>query len=233
MKNLQRISGVAALYAAVTYVLGLIYFGFVLDYANVSEPLEKVALLVDHETSLYIMTLLLYVVFGAALIVLTLALADRFKVAAPVVIRTASAFGFVWAGLLIASGMVHNVGLRAVVDRYDNNPDQAATAWLAIESVSNGLGGEFEIVGGVWMILMSWAALQANALPRLAIYLGVIAGVAGLITVVPSLTDVAVGVFALGQIVWFTWLATVMLRESMEDRDVVTDPSAPLPRSTI
>jgi hypothetical protein len=214
MKDLQRLGGVASLYAAAAYVLGLIYYLFVVDYADADEPLEKVALLVDHETSLYIMTLLLYVLFGAVLVVLTLALADRFKAGATAVVRSATAFGLIWAGLLIASGMVHNVGLGNVVDRYGADPAQAASAWLAIESVSNGLGGEYEIVGGVWIILVSWAAMQARGLPRAATYLGVVTGLAGLLSIIPAITEVAVGLFALGQIVWFIWLGIVMLRGS-------------------
>ena len=40
------------------------------------------------------------------------------------------------------------------------NPAQAATAWLAIDSVHLGLSGTAEIPGGLWTLLISLAALQ-------------------------------------------------------------------------
>ncbi len=78
---------------------------------------------------------------------------------------------------------------------------------------SDGLSG-LEIVGGTWILLVSWAALRAAGLPKTLNYLGVVIGVAGLLTVVPALFDVVVMVYALGQIVWFVWLGIVMLRSS-------------------
>ena len=39
--------------------------------------------------------------------------------------------------------------------------------------------GEFEILGGLWILLISWAALRTGGLPRTLNYLGVVIGVAG------------------------------------------------------
>jgi hypothetical protein len=123
----------------------------------------------------------------------------------------AAAFGLIWAGLVIASGMVHNAGLGTIVDLYGQDPAQAAMVWLAIDSVSLGLGGEVEIVGGLWILLVSWAALRAGELPRALNYLGVAIGVVGILSAVPGL-QLLNGVFGLSQIVWFVWLGIVMLR---------------------
>jgi hypothetical protein len=123
----------------------------------------------------------------------------------------AAAFGLIWAGLVIASGMVHNAGLGTIVDLYRQDPAQAAMVWLAIDSVSLGLGGEVEIVGGLWILLVSWAALRAGELPRALNYLGVAIGVVGILSAVPGL-QLLNGVFGLSQIVWFVWLGIVMLR---------------------
>ena len=212
MKNLQKMGGIAALYQAAAYLAGLVFFVLVVGDSGVVEPAQKVASLVDNQFSMYIMTLLIYVVFGGFLAVLALAVYDRLKTGAPATMQVATAFGLIWAGLLIASGMVFNIGMGTVVDLYGKDPTQAATVWLAIESVSSGLGGELEIVGGLWALLVSWAALRAGGLPRPLNYLGVVIGVAGLLTVVPALYTVVLMVFALGQIVWFVWLGIVMLR---------------------
>ena len=103
--------------------------------------------------------------------------------------------------------------METVVDLYGTDPDQAGTVWLAIDSVFGGLGGGNEILGGIWMLLISWAALRAKGLPRALNYLGVVVGVAGVLSAFPGLRDAGM-VFGVTQIVWFVWLGIVMLRDS-------------------
>lgn len=214
MKNLQKMGGIAALYEAIAYLVGAVYFIAVVDYPSVDEPVEKVALLVDNEASMYIITLLIYVIFGVFLVVLSLALYERLKTGSPALTQTATAFGLIWAGLVIASGMIFNIGMDTVVDLYDKDPAQAATIWTAVDAVFEGLGGGVEIVGGLWVLLISWAALQAGKLPRSLNYIGVVAGIAGILTVVPPLVELGVGIFFVGQIIWFVWLGIIMLRDN-------------------
>ncbi len=101
-----------------------------------------------------------------------------------------------------------------VVDLYGNDPAQAATVWLAIESVGDGLGGEFEILGSLWVLLISWAALRSGGLPKALNYFGMAISVAGILSVVPALFGVLGIIFGLGKIVWYIWLGIVMLRGS-------------------
>jgi hypothetical protein len=145
------------------------------------------------------------------MVVLSLALYDRLKAGSPALAQVATAIGFIWAGLVIASGTLHNVGMGTVVDLVGEDPAQAAAVWVAVRSVFEGLSG-VEIVGGTWILLTSWAALRAKALPSALGYLGVAIGVAGLLTAIPALFDIVVMVYALGQIVWFAWVGVVMLR---------------------
>lgn len=76
------------------------------------------------------------------------------------------------------------------------------------------LGGGIEIPGGMWVLLASWAALRSGELPRLLDYLGLLVGIAGILTVLPMLADALTSVFGLGLIVWFTWAGIVMLRDA-------------------
>jgi hypothetical protein len=213
MKNLRKIGGIAALYCAAAYVFGIVGYLLVVGDVDVVDPLEQVAYLVDNQAFLYILNLCVYIVFGAFLAVLALALYERLKAGSPTLMQIATAFGLFWACLLMASGMVANVGMDTVVDLFGTDPAQAATVWLAIDSVVLGLGGEFEILGGLWVLLVSWVALRAGEFPRALNYLGVVIAVAALVTVVPALVDVAL-IFGLGQIVWFIWLGIDMLRSS-------------------
>ena len=213
LKNLQKIGGVSALYMAAAYVFGIVGYLLVVGDVGDVDPLEQVALLVDHQAFLYVLNLCVYIVFGVFLAVLALALYERLKAGSPALMQIATAIGLFWACLLIASGMVANVGMGNVVDLYGNDPAQAATVWLAIDSVVLGLGGEFEILGGLWVLLVSWVGLRAGEFPRVLNYFGVVIAVAALVTVVPALVDVAL-IFGLGQIVWFIWLGIDMLRSS-------------------
>jgi hypothetical protein len=163
----------------------------------------------------------MYVIFGVFLIVLALALYERLKTASPAIIRTATAIGIIWAGALIASSMVANADVAPVVALYGKDPAQAAMTWLAIESVANGLGGtNGEILGGLLTLLVSWAALQVNVLPKGLNYLGILVGVVGIVSTVPGLSDLA-GVFGMSQILWFVWLGIVLLRRSPKHSGVL------------
>ena len=67
--------------------------------------------------------------------------------------------GLIWAFVLVASGMVFNAAMDAVVDIHSSAPGQAVSAWQAIEPVAEGLGGSGgELLGGLWVLLVSVAA---------------------------------------------------------------------------
>ncbi len=213
MNDFQKIGGVAALIEAAAYVVGFGLYFILLDSSGYVGPVQKVAFLVDNQAIMHIGNLFIYVVFSVFLVVLALALYERLKAGSPAMMQTATAFGLIWAGLVIASGMIFNIGMDTVVELYGKDPAQAASVWLAIGSVQEGLGGGNEIVGGLWVLLLSWVALRAGGLPRALNYLGVVIGVAGILTVVPAF-EVLTAVFGLGQILWFVWLGIVMLRGS-------------------
>ena len=210
MKKLQKMGGVAALYAGAAYVVGMV--GFLLIVGWPDDPVQQVAVLVENQVSMHILHLLIYVVWAVFMVVLALALYERLKAGSPAMVQTATVFGMIWATVIIASGMIFISGMETVVDIYGKDPAQATTVWLAIDSVFDGLGGSNEVLGGIWILLISWAALRAGQLPRVLNYLGVAIGVAGIISAVPALAELFIYIFALGQIVWFVWLGIVMLR---------------------
>lgn len=215
MSKLQRMGGVAALIEAAAYVVG-IGLGFTLLASYMTGalgPEQTVAFLADNQAILYVWNLIIYVVFGIFLVVLALALYDRLKAGSPAIMQTATVFGFIWATLVIASGMIFSIGTETVIDLYGTDPAQAGSVWLTIAAVQDGLGGGVEVVGGLWVLLVGWAALRGGGLPRALNYLGLVIGVAGIITVVPALGELG-AIFGLGQIVWFVWLGIVMLRGS-------------------
>jgi hypothetical protein len=153
------------------------------------------------------------VVHGIFLVVLALALYERLKADSPAMAQTATAFGLIWAGLEIATGMVSNFGVRTIVDLYGKDPTQAESVWLVFDFVQNGLGPKNLIPGSLWILLVSGAALRAGGLPRALNYLGLVIGVLGVLAAVPPL--VMLGAFVwLGLIVWWVGVGVVMLRSS-------------------
>ena len=174
MNDLQKMGGVAALIEAATFVVGIaLAFTILAPYATGDlDPGQTVAFLADNGAILYVWNLTIYVLFGVFLVVLVLALYERLKAGSPAMAQTASAFGLIWAGLVIASGMIFSIGLGTVVDLYVEDPAQAASVWLAIASVQDGLGGGIEVVGGLWVLagklggLAGRRASQGTELPR-------------------------------------------------------------------
>jgi hypothetical protein len=215
MKTLQKFGGFAALYMAAAYLIGMVIFLAILDYLNITDPAQKVALNVDKQMVIFSTNLLMYVFFGFFLIVLSLALYDRLKSGAPAIMQVATVIGIIWAGSLIASGMVANAELATVITIYAKDPAQAALTWQAIESVTDGLGNaNGEILGGLMTLLVSLAALRTGGLPKGLNILGLLIGSVGIISLIPGLTELMIGVFSLGQIIWFVWLGIVLLRSN-------------------
>ena len=211
--DLQKLGGISALIAAALYITGFALFLTVLDPSGYDGHVQRVAFLTENQVASYIANLLIYVLFGVVLVVLVLALHARLKSGSPAIMQTATVFGLIWSGLVIASGMIANIGNSTVVGLFSENQDQAVALWLAISTVQESLGGGNEIVGGLWILLLSWAALRAGKLPMVLNSLGVLVGLAGILTVVPAF-DVLMDVFGLGQIVWFAWLGILMLRDN-------------------
>lgn len=214
MKTLQKWGGFAALYLAAAYLVGMALFLLVLDYPSITNPAEKVALLVEKQAVIYWTNLLMYVVFGLVLVMLALALYHRLKDGAPGLAQVGSVIALIWAGCLVASGMVANAGIAPVVALHAADPEQAALTWQGFETVASGLGnGNGEILGGMWALLISLAALRSGSLPKVLNWLGLLVGAVGIISVLPGLTDL-VSLFGLSQIAWFVWLGIILLRGS-------------------
>ncbi|MFK7848269.1 MAG: DUF4386 domain-containing protein [Rhodothermales bacterium] len=215
MQQFQKIGGIAALIEAGTFIIGFWVYVTMLGPAGYTSTLidttRKVSFLVENKTFMYVWYLIIYVLFGIMLVVLALSLDERLKENTPILARLSTAFGLIWAGLVIASGMVANIGTAAVVNLYGIDQAQAVALWHVLDFVVNGLGGGNEIVGGLWIVLISKAASCKQSLPGPLNILGYIIGIAGMLTTIPLLAMLG-AVFGLGLIVWFIWIGVVLLR---------------------
>ncbi|XOV77362.1 MAG: hypothetical protein ACFHVJ_10400 [Aestuariibacter sp.] len=212
MNNLQKAGGIAALTEALIYVSAFVFFGVFWNFPADADAVQKLSFMADNQGVLSVVNLIMYVLFGVLLAVIVLALHERLKGHAATLAQIATIFGTIWVGLVIASGMIANISLAAVLEVAATDPEQAFTVWRAVYSVVEGLGGGNEIVGGLWVLLLSCAALKGNELPKSLNYLGVFVGTVGVLTIYPA--EVLTEIFGVSQIVWFSWLGAAMLKTS-------------------
>lgn len=213
MHSLQKAGGLAALLHAAAYVVGLV-LGIIVIFPLLDAPPEQyLAFVTENQTLVYLWNLISYWGSAITLVVMVLALYERLKDRAAALAQTAAAFGLIWASLIIASGnlMLHNLGVVAAL--YGSDPAQAVTAWTALQSVETGITSGNELVGSLWVLLLSLAALRTGQLNRGLNYLGVILSIAGMLTIAPALYGSLVMVFGPGMVIWSIWLGIVLLRQ--------------------
>ena len=209
----SRAGAVGALTAAATFVFGIALFVTSLSDYTEGDPTpgESVAFLTAHQTTLFAWYTVIFLVFGVAIIPLARTLHRRLADISPQLADIGAIFAYIWAGLMFATGMISNIGITAVADLDETDPAAAEALWSSIDTVTNGLGGGNELVGAMWILLVSLAAWGSGRLPTGLNVLGIASAAAGLITLVPGLSDVGM-VFGLGSIAWFAWTGIVLLR---------------------
>ena len=217
MQTAQKMGGIAALIGAATNLLGGVVYATLLQPKGLgsedADPGKSVALLADNEGAMRAFNEIIWLAFGVSLVFLSMALYERLKAGPAVLALAVTIFTLIWAVLVIVVGTLSINDLSTVIRLHGENPAQAATVWLTLDSVETGLGagGGETIVIGLWLLLLGWAALRARALPRLLTFLGVAVGLAGILYVFTGSAGL-LAVNGLGLIIWFAWLGMVMLR---------------------
>ncbi len=212
LKKLQKIGGVCAILEALIYIFAFIVYGGILVYpkANAS-AVEQLNFLTNNYLTLSILNLISYVLFGILLAVLVIAIHQRLKNYAPIFSNLASIFGILWVGLVISSGMIANIGLSSVLAIGVREPDNAMLIWSSVSIISEGLGGGNEIVGGIWVLLLSTIALKGQLFSKPLNILGILVGIAGISTIYPL--EIFTEIFGISQIIWFLWVGIFMIRK--------------------
>lgn len=212
MSRLQKVGGVAALLEALAYGVGFAVLATVLDPGQMKTwtPVQKLGFMLERRTFFHLWSLFIGVLGSTFLVLLAVALHERLKGQAESMMKVATSFGLIWAGLVMAGGMIQIVGLKTLAKLHAQDPAQATTVWRALSAVEDGLAGGVEFIGGLWVVLVSLAA-HRGGLPRGLVWFGHAVGAAGILSVAPGL-DGLVEVFGLTQIAWFFWIGWVLLR---------------------
>jgi hypothetical protein len=176
-----------------------------------TSDLDKLTFIIENKTIYQLWMLIIYVVFGIVLVPLTIAINESFKEPSLMGTKVAPIFGFIWAGLVVASGMIANVGLDSVITLYSTDTTRALASWQTIGAIQSGIGGGVEVVGGLWVLLISITALKQNVFSKALNILGLLVGAAGILTIIPGLKDLG-SVFGILQIIWFAYIGVTMLK---------------------
>ena len=213
--TLSRLGGWAAFTCGATYLFGFALLVTVLAPlgfgSNDVDPAAVVAFNAETPGLLTLWNSLIYVLNALALAVLVVALARRLEPVLPDWASVSQALGLIWAALVLGAGMVANVALERADHLYATDPAAAAELWTTLHAVELGLGGGNEIAGGVWIGVVSLAALRSRVLPLWVAALGLLTSAGGLANVFPPVGDVTGAIFGLGAIAWFLSVGAVLI----------------------
>ncbi len=214
MKTLQKVGGISALVCAGTYILALGLLTTILTpMANESMTFDQfIAFFLPHQTLIFVWHFAMYLVNGAFLTLLILALTERLKIDAPALALAAACFGLLWTGLVFASGFITLYGWETIGRLAANDPAQAANLRLVVDTVTIGLDHADRFLGCLWVLLTSWAALRTGQLAKPLNFLGLTIGIAGIVSSLAPALNALGYAFGVGIIVWWIWLGIVLLR---------------------
>jgi hypothetical protein len=212
----DRFGGAAALVCAGTYLFGFALLVTVLAPTGAGseaiDPAATVQFMLDKPGVLTLWYVVIYIVNAIALTGLVVALYAAIHDRAPHLAVLTLAFGLIWATLVLGAGMIANVAAERAAYLAQTDFEAATALWTTLHAVELGLGGGNEIAGGVWILLVSFAARKVERFGLAPFALGVMSGLGGLATLITPIGDAAGAVFGLGAIAWFVAAGLSLLR---------------------
>ncbi|NER18777.1 DUF4386 family protein [Spongiivirga citrea] len=217
MRQLLKAAGIAAIAEALIYIIAFITYGAIIEYpSHNSTTTQKLEFLNENHLLLSIMNLIGYILFGILLAVLVTAVHEYLKESHQKLMKITTVFGLMWVGFVLASGMISNIGLNEVIKHGATSPDEAMLIWSSVSIITEGLGGGNEIVGGIWVLLLSITSLKSSSFSLKFNYLGVFVGLVGILTIYPA--EIFAELFGVSQIIWFIWLGGLLIGLSRKQK---------------
>ncbi|WP_370979136.1 hypothetical protein [Agaribacterium sp. ZY112] len=204
----QSIAAKACIALGLIYIVAFMYYGLFWSFPHEHSAELVMVFYQEQALSFTLISLLMYTFFACVLVLTALGLYQRLYQGAEALTCVATVFALIWAALLIATGFIAQIGLRTVLDISHTDAEQALDLWRILSTLIESLGGGNELVGGLWGVLISLAALRAKLFTKALNYLGLFVGVAGIATLYPA--QVLTEIFGISQIIWFIWLGLAM-----------------------
>jgi len=218
--SLLRWGALAAFAMPLCYVGMFVIFGVFLDVPQTEVVDDRIAYVARHQWLVAMAYVVGYFIFGGFLLIAVQAIHQRLAVRVSALLNSASIFGLMWVAFMMASGMLAIVGLHTMVTLHQKGSVDATTLFFLYTTTVNALGGGIELLGGLWMLLLSAAAWHQRQLSMAFNAIGLSVGVLGVLTIYQGVPALKAG-FGLGQVVWFVWLGFLLLG-SAKDAPTVT-----------
>ncbi len=218
MINYRKASGVAAIAHALAYLVGIGLYVTLLNPILDAGPREYLALLPRYGTLMYWWIFICYMVAGFCLVPVAWAVHRTLSPDLPNLSPVIALLAFIWAALIIGSGNLMMYGFSEIQKIYADDPVQALAVVRTLHIVEDGIISANEFTGGLWAFLLCLAALRTGRLNRAVAYTGLVIGAAGILSVIPPLTEGAVTLFGVGMILWFILLGVHLIRTESAPR---------------
>ena len=215
MNSANYVTGIAALVLSFIYISAFVYYGAFWRFPNDGDAQTKMMFIAEHQTITAVFLFITYILFGLVLSILVAGTSRLLGNASEMLKSVTTAFGYLWVGLVIASGMIAIGGVSYAIGIAHSDAQKALDAWALLMTIAQSIGGDNEIVGAVWVILVSILALKADIFSKKLHYLGITVGLAGVATI----TSVVMfkELFGVLQIIWFFWLGLCFLRAASDE----------------
>lgn len=220
--QLQRAGGTAAVICALTYLFGFVLFFGLIEAPADSSDIAHLHFLVSQRDTFFLGYIVIGIVFSFGLLLLNQSLKTTFKPTTPNMSQYNSVLGNIWATFVLASTFIFLVSLPFLANYADTNEENAVIVLKSVDIVVDALGGGIELLGALWVLLISYMAIKANTFAKTLHVLGIAVGLAGILTLFSGLSflsgnmvfEASTAIFGLGQIVWFIALGISMIRKS-------------------
>ena len=193
------------------YVCMFLIFGVALSIPQSASVSVKITYIATQQSMLSLAYIIGYLIFGCLLLIAVQAAHVRLNTLPSHLLNTASAFGFIWVVLMMCSGMIALVGMNTMLTLFAEGSPSTDTLFYVYTTMVNGLGGGIELVGGMWVFLLSLSGLKTGQLLKGLHLFGLVVGVLGILTLCQSMPEIKQA-FGLSQTVWFSWMGFVLLK---------------------
>ena len=218
--QIHRVGGSAAIICALTYLFGFGLFFGVLEPPIDDSALERLNYLILKRDSFFIGHVVIGIVFRLSLLLLNQSLKDQFYRISPNVAQYNSVLGIIWATLVLASTFIFLTSLSSLARHASVDHEGAILILNTIDIVVNALGGGIELLGAMWVLLISLLGWRHHRFSKATHSVGILVGLAGILTLFSGLSlfadngvfQASTAIFGLGQIIWFLFIGVNLLR---------------------
>lgn len=209
-KKTNTVIGLISLTQGLLYVFGfwLLILFMQPIFNEQASPISQLNFAIEHKLIYQFWMTCIYIVFGLLLIPMAIGINDLLprRLQASLLARTALTLALIWAAMLISCGMIAVVGIETIAQQ----DEKSVVFWQLTKLIQQSLGGDIEIVGGIWVLLISFMALKGGFFTPILNYFGILVGVFGILSLVPNLKDAA-ALFGMAQILWFVGVGLILI----------------------